>query len=58
MYRSKINDLNFVLEEETNRIFVYKGSSEEPFSFISVEESITEKEFHYEIMDFAAKQGV
>ena len=58
MYRSKINDLNFVLEEETNRIYVYKGSSEEPFSFISVEKDLTEKEFHYEIMDFAAKQGV
>ena len=56
MYSSKINDLNFVLEKETNRIYVYNGSSEDPFSFISVDEGITEKEFHYEIMDFVSKQ--
>ena len=58
MYKGKINDLSFVFEEETNRIFVYKGNLEEPFSFINVKEDITEKDFHYEIMDFVAKQAV
>lgn len=58
MYREKINNLSFVLEDETNRIYVYKDGSTEPFSYITVKLGITEKEFHYEIMDFAAKKSV
>lgn len=56
MYRGKIGVYNFELEEETSRIVVYKESTGvDPVAFISVEKGLTEKDFHYEIMDFVTK---
>ena len=56
MYRGKIGVYNFELEEETNRIAVYKESTGlDPVAYIPVEKGLTEKEFHYEIMHFVTK---
>jgi|TARA_R110000796_G_scaffold101081_2_gene209805 hypothetical protein len=54
--RGKIDNFDFVLEEETNRIFVYQQTNEDPIYYINVYDNISEKDFHYEIMDFVAKQ--
>ena len=53
--RGKIDNFDFVLEEETNRIFVYQQNNDTPVGYISVNANISEKDFHYEIMDFVAK---
>lgn len=55
--RGKIDNFDFVLEEETNRIFVYQQSNDTPVSYITVNDNISEKDFHYEIMDFVAKKS-
>lgn len=54
--RGKIDNFEFVLEEETNRIFVYQDNNDTPVSMINVKEDIDEKDFHYEIMDFVSKR--
>lgn len=53
--RGKIDNFDFVLEEETNRIFVYQQNTDTPVGYINVNDNISEKDFHYEIMDFVAK---
>jgi hypothetical protein len=58
MYKGVIGKYRFELDSETNRIMVYKeGDGVEPIAYISVKTSISEKSFHYEIMDWAAKQS-
>jgi hypothetical protein len=56
MYTGKIGDYRFELEQETSRIVVYKeGTGVDPVAYIPVNKSLTEKDFHYEIMDFVTK---
>lgn len=56
MYKGKIGDLEFILEKDINsRICVYSKGNIDPIAYINVSSDITEKSFHYEIMDFAAK---
>lgn len=58
MYKGTINKYRFELDDELNRIVVYKeGSGVDPIRYINVSPNISEKSFHYEIMDFVAKQG-
>ena len=58
MYKGTIGKYRFELDSETNRIMVYKeGDGVEPIAYISVKTGISEKAFHYEIMDWAAKQS-
>jgi hypothetical protein len=58
MYKGVIGKYRFELDSETNRIMVYKeGDGVEPIAYISVKTGISEKSFHYEIMDWAAKQS-
>lgn len=58
MYKGVIGKYRFELDQETNRIMVYReGDGVEPIAYISVKPDISEKNFHYEIMDFAAKQS-
>ena len=57
MYKDRIGKFEFIFEKETNRIVVYIKGDVTPLTFISVSGDLSEKEFHYEIMDFAAKKG-
>ena len=58
MYKGVIGKYRFELDQETNRVMVYKeGDGVEPIAYISVKPDISEKSFHYEIMDWAAKQS-
>ena len=58
MYKGVIGKYRFELDSETNRIMVYKeGDGVEPVAYINVKIGISEKAFHYEIMDWAAKQS-
>ena len=57
MYRDKIGKFEFVFEAATARITVYRSGDTTPIRHISVSRDLTEKDFHYEIMDFAAKMG-
>jgi len=53
MHQGKIDKYTFELETETNRILVYEeGQGIEPVSLINVKPNISEKAFHYEIMDW------
>lgn len=56
--RGKIDNFDFVLEVETNRIFVYRSGSDSPIASINVSDNLSEKDFHYEIMDFVAKKKI
>ncbi len=58
MYKGVIGKYRFELDSETNRVMVYKeGDGVEPVAYIKVKPDISEKAFHYEIMDWAAKQS-
>tara|TARA_R110001592_G_scaffold334486_1_gene618856 strand:- start:105 stop:284 length:180 start_codon:yes stop_codon:yes gene_type:complete len=58
MYTGKIGNLEFILEKDVNtRICVYNKGSVDPIAYINVSSDITEKGFHYEIMDYASKHG-
>lgn len=58
MYKGVIGKYRFELDSETNRVMVYKeGDGVEAIAYISVRPDISEKSFHYEIMDWAAKQS-
>lgn len=57
MYTGKIEPYTFELNTDTNHIYVYeKGKGVDPVKLIKVEEGITEKDFHYEIMDFVMRK--
>lgn len=58
MYKDKIGSFEFVFDESTARIVVYRAGDPTPLRYISVSKDLSEKDFHYEIMDFAAKTGV
>lgn len=56
MHRSKINKYSFEHDPETNRIMIYKeGSGTEPIAFIGTEKNLSEKDFHYDIMEWFSK---
>lgn len=58
MYTGKIGDLEFILEKDNNsRICVYAKGNIDPIAYINVSSDITEKSFHYEIMDYASKHN-
>jgi hypothetical protein len=58
MYKGTIGKYIFELDVDTNRVMIYKeGAGVEPIAYISVKPGISEKGFHYEIMDWAAKQN-
>jgi hypothetical protein len=58
MYKGVIGKYRFELDSETDRVMVYKeGDGVEPIAYINVKPDISEKSFHYEIMDWAAKQS-
>ena len=53
---ANINNFKFKHNEKTLFIEVYDGeNSEEPYSFIRVTDTISEKDFHYEISDWFLK---
>jgi hypothetical protein len=58
MYNGKIGKYTFEFENNTKRIIVYEeGKGIDPVEYISVPENLTEKNFHYEIMDYTSKKG-
>ena len=57
MYKDKIGSFEFVFEQSTARIVVYRDGDTSPVRYIAVSKDLSEKDFHYEIMDFAAKIG-
>jgi hypothetical protein len=53
MYKGKIGKYRFELDQDTNRVMVYReGDGVEPIAYISVRSDISEKGFHYEIMSW------
>ncbi len=53
---AKINNFTFKHNEKTLFIEVYDSeNAEEPYSFIKVGDTISEKDFHYEISDWFLK---
>ena len=57
MYKDKIGKFEFVFEATTARIIVYRSGDPAPVRHICVSKDLSEKDFHYEIMDFASKMG-
>ena len=58
MYNGKIGIYTFEYDKVTNRIMVYEeGKGVDPIYFISASENLTEKGFHYDIMDFVSKRS-
>ena len=57
MYKDKIGRFEFVFEEATARIIVYRSGDAAPVRHINVSKELSEKDFHYEIMDITAKMG-
>jgi hypothetical protein len=57
MYREQIGGFEFVYEQETKRIMVYMKGDTSPVRHISVGGELSEKDFHYEIMDFVSKSS-
>jgi len=57
MYKDKIGKFEFIFEAATARIVVYRSGDTTPVRHINVSKDLSEKDFHYEIMDFASKMG-
>lgn len=58
MYNGKINKYRFEHDSETSRIMIYEeGAGVEPVALIHVDEKLTEKDFHYEIMAWYAESS-
>ena len=55
MYKDRIGKFEFIFEKETRRIVVYVKGDVTPLTYISVSGELSQKDFHYEIMDFATK---
>lgn len=56
MHNGKIDKFRFEMDDSTNRIMIYEeGQGVEPVAFISVNRSISKKEFDIEIMDWYCK---
>lgn len=57
-YESKIGNYRFEHDSIANRIAVYKeGTGVEPVELIKVNSTLSEKEFHYEIMHWACNNN-
>lgn len=56
MYKDTIGKFEFIFEKESNRIVVYVKGDTSPLTFLDVSGELTEKDFHYEIMDFVSKK--
>lgn len=54
MFKEKIGKFEFVYEQHSDRIDVYREGDASPVRYITVADNITEKDFHYEIMGFIA----
>lgn len=57
MYKDAIGKFEFIFEKETKRIVVYVKGDASPLTYISVSGGLSEKDFHYEIMDFVSKHS-
>lgn len=58
MYNGKIGKYRFELDDSTNRIMVYEeGKGVEPVEILKVEDNLTEKDFHYTIMEYFTKNN-
>lgn len=55
MLKGVISKYIFELDVDTNRIMIHcEGAGVDPIAFINVKPSITEKDFHYEIMSWVS----
>jgi hypothetical protein len=58
MYSNKVGAYSFEYDSESSKIFVFEESKGvDPIHLIDVVGNLTEKAFHYEIMDFISKRG-
>jgi len=58
MYSNKVGIYSFEYDNESSKIFVFEeNGGVDPIHLIDVEGNLTEKAFHYEIMDFISKRG-
>lgn len=55
MYEGQINDNWFVYDNDNNKITVFEKGDIDPVAYIAVDPTITEKDFHYEIMEWVLK---
>lgn len=56
MYNGKIGAYTFEYEGGSTKILVYEeGRGLDPIQLIEVSPNLSEKNFHYEIMDFVSK---
>lgn len=57
-YESIINKYRFKLDAQMNKIEVYcESKGVEPLALIHVKQNLSEKEFHYEIMQWASENN-
>lgn len=56
MIEGKIGDKRFEYEAKSNKINVYTTGELDPVAYIKVDETLTEKEFHYEIMTWSMQK--
>lgn len=56
MYKNRIGVYSFEYDSDASKILVFEeGKGVDPIYLISVKPDLTEKAFHYEIMDFVSK---
>lgn len=56
MYSNKIGAYSFEYEGGSAKILVFEeGKGLDPIHLIAVKPNLSEKDFHYEIMDFVSK---
>lgn len=55
MYEGQINNNWFVYEPDSKKITVYEKGDIDPIAYITISDPISEKDFHYEIMEWALK---
>jgi hypothetical protein len=57
-YESIISKYRFKLDTQMNKIEVYcESKGVEPIALIQVKQNLSEKEFHYEIMQWASENN-
>jgi len=57
MIEGRIGDKCFEYEKNSKKINIYVIGDIDPVSYIPVDEDLTEKEFHYEIMTWSIQKG-
>lgn len=57
MFEEKIGDKRFEYEKNSKRINIYIPGDIDPVSYITVDQNLTEKDFHYEIMTWSLQKG-